>query len=214
MADAANFIESIRQRLLAMAADPPYRFRDTRREDAALFQRARQTFEGYAAAEIDAAEARLAVQFPAVFRAYLLAMGKARGDLFKRSSVASLEELPKFRDRGGRFLAKYSAGPLPDKTVVLLTHQGYSLLYLLAEGGFDGPVFQYVETEPAPEQLARGFAELLDTEVRKMEESHRLAHEQGGYWIKLGPGARGGSWDFPALNSCERPLDHPDNFLD
>jgi hypothetical protein len=211
--EAADLLEGIRQRLLAMAEDPPYRFRNTRREDAEQYQQQSRTFEGYSESEVSRAEERLGVRFPAVFRAFLLRMGKAPGELFGGSDLAPLRKLDSFRARARRFLERHGAGPLPEDAVVILAHQGYTFLFLLANGGFDSPVFQYLEEDPAPKQIAAGFAALLEGELQQLEANHRERHRRGGYWLWLWPGG-GVSEEHPALNSGERPVDHPHEFVD
>jgi hypothetical protein len=90
--------------------------------------------------------------------------------------------------------------------VVVLWHQGYTFTSLLAEGGFDAPPLQWMEDDPEPRQIAPGFAEMVDAELRLMERGRAELRAQGGYYLTLHPD--GGSTEtHPALTSGERPLD-------
>jgi hypothetical protein len=204
--DATAVIEGVKRRLVALAADPPYVFRDTPPELAAAYYRRLTTFEGYSESEVTGTEARLGVRFPAVFRAYLRLMGKSPGDLFRGSYLAGIDEFETLRADALALMAETNPDlTLPPAAVVFLFHQGYSLCYLLGEGGFDGPVFNYVETKLAPRVTASGFAEMVDTELRLMEAVDRASREQGGYYMRLDPEG-GASYEYPALNSGDRPL--------
>lgn len=211
MVDAATFIDGIRQKLLAMAEDPPYRFQGTQREDAARYRQRSTTFNGYPEAEVRRAEEHLGVRFPSVFRAYLLLMGRALGDLFRGSDRTPLEELESAQAAARRLLAEHEeAGPLPSNAVILLFHQGYTFTYLLAAGGYGSPVFQYVEGEQAPKRVAPGFADLLTEKVGLMEEVHHKEHASGGHWVKVWPD--GG---VTQMHGGERrALDGPDEFVE
>jgi SMI1 / KNR4 family (SUKH-1) len=165
------------------------------------------TFVGYPEAEVVAAEARLGVRFPAVFRQYLLEMGKSPGDLFCGSDLAGLAQFEQFRTDALALLAETDpALTLPPEAVVFLFHQGYMFVYLLAVGGFDGPPMQWTETEREPRQVAPTFADIVDAELQLMESNSRAFREQGGYYKTLNLEG-GDSMDFPALSSGERPLD-------
>ena len=57
---------------------------------------------------------------------------------------------------------------LPREAVVLLFHQGYTFVYLLATGAFASPPMQWTE----PRQVAETFAEMVNAELRLMEREH------------------------------------------
>lgn len=207
--DATSIIAGWKQRLTALADIPDYVYRDTphhliEREYGRLTR-----FIGYPEADVSAAETRLGVRFPAVFRQYLLMMGKSPGDLFTGSDLAGLAEFEKFREDAVALMAETNpALTLPLEAVVFLFHQGYTFVYVLAVGGFDGPPVQWTETDCEPRQVAPTFAAMVNAELDLMERNNRAFRESGGYYKTLYPGG-GGSMDFPALNSGERPLDQP-----
>jgi hypothetical protein len=205
--EAASIIAGWKERLTALADSPEYVYRDTPQHLIEQDYRRLTTFVGYPEAEVVAAEGRLSVRFPAVFRMYLLEMGKSPGDLFRGSHLAGLAEFEQFRADALALLANTDlALTLPPEAVVFLFHQGYTFMYLLAVGGFDGPPMQWTETEREPRQVAPTFADMVDAELRLMESNNRVFRERGGYYKTLHPGG-GGSMDFPALNSGECPLD-------
>jgi hypothetical protein len=205
--DAASIIAGWKRRLTTLADSPEYVYRDTPQHLIEQDYRRLTTFVGYPEAEVAAAEARLRVPFPAVFRQYLLEMAKSPGDLYRGSDLAGLAEFEQFRADALALLAETDPDlTLPPETVVFLFHQGYTFVYLLAAGGFDGPPMQWTETERAPRQVAAGFAEMVDAELQLMESNNRAFRERGGYYKTLNPEG-GASMEFPALNSGERPLD-------
>jgi hypothetical protein len=165
------------------------------------------TFVGYTEAEVAAAEAGLGVRFPAVFRAFLTAMARSPGELFRGSELAGIAEFPQFRADALELLAETDPSLcLPPEAVVFLSHQGYTFVYLIADGGFDGPVTQWTETEREPRLVADTFAAMVDDELRLMESNNAAFREQGGYYLTLHPEG-GSSRTHPALSSGERPLD-------
>jgi hypothetical protein len=94
-----------------------------------------------------------------------------------------------------------------------MLHQGYTFSYFQASHGpdFDAPVFQYTECDPAPKQVSPGFAEMLDAQLRLMEENNRREHETGGYFLTVAGGFTRRS--YPALNDGVRPLDSEDELI-
>jgi hypothetical protein len=192
---------------VVLAEKPPYVFRDTPWHLVDAHERRLKTFTGFPQAEAAAAEARLGVRFPAVFREYLLQMGRSPGDLFRGSHLAGVEEFEGLRAGAERLLRKTDPSlSLPSEAVVFLSHPGYTFVYVLAVGGFDGPPMQWTEGEREPSPVAATFAEMVDAELRLMEENDRKARERGGYWLTLYPGG-GAAESHPALASGERPLD-------
>lgn len=207
--DADTLIEDVKRRLLALADDPPFRFKQTSRTAAQWYMRQMTTFEGCSQAEITTVEASLGVQFTDVFRAYLRHMGKARGQLFCGSDIAQPFQFVEFRQFAQELMHETSQSlVLPLNAVVFLTHQGYQFTFIQSHGGFDSPVLNYMETESTPKQIADSFAAFLDAELRSMEENHRKSHETGGHYITV-RGDGGTSFLFPALTSGDRATNRP-----
>jgi hypothetical protein len=205
--DAASIIAGWKQRLTVLADSPEYVYRDTPQNLIEQDYRRLTTFVGYPEVEVAAAEARLGIRFPVVFRQYVLDMARSPGDLFRGSDLAGLVQFEQFRAEALALLAETDpALTLPPEAVVFLFHQGYTFAYLLAVGGFDGPPMQWTETEREPRQVAPTFADMVDAELRLMESNNRASRERGGYYKTLNPGG-GESMEFPALSSGERPLD-------
>jgi hypothetical protein len=205
--DVDAVIEDVKRRLLALADNPPFRFKQTSRTAAQWYMRRMTTFEGCPEAEIAAVEASLGVQFTEVFRAYLRHMGKARGHLFCGSDIAQPSRFEEFRQFGQELMHETSQSlELPVDAVVFLTHQGYQFTFVQPRGGFDCSVLIY--TEIAPKQIAESFASFLDAELRLMEENHRKSHETGGHYITV-RGDGGTSFLFPALASGDRATSKP-----
>jgi len=139
--DANAVVEDAKRRLLALAGDPPFRFKETSRTAAQSYMRGMTTFEGCLPSEIAAAESSLGVQFTAVFRAYLRHMGKAPGHLFCGSDVAQPSRFEEFRRFGQELMHETGQSlELPADAVVFLTHQGYQFTFIQPHGGFDSPV--------------------------------------------------------------------------
>jgi hypothetical protein len=207
--DAASLVAGWKRRLIALADTPEYVYRNTPQHLIEQNYRRLTTFVGYSEAEVAAAEAQLGVQFPTVFRQYLLEMAKSPGDLFGGGDLAGLAELEQFRAAALDLMAETDpALILPPEAVVFLFHQGYTFLYVLACGGFDGPPMQWIEAESEPRPVAPAFADMVDAELQLMERNSRAFRERGGYYKTLYPGG-GSSMRFPALDSGERPLDQP-----
>jgi hypothetical protein len=205
--DATSIIADWKRRLVAMAEDPPYVFRDTPRELIEQHQRRLTSFVGYSEAEVAALEDQLGVRLPALFRAYLLEMGKSRGDLFRGSDVAGIRDFERFRAEALALMAETDPGlTLPRDAIVLLFNQGYMFVYLRAAGGFDCPVLHYMEAEREPRELAATLADMVDAELRQAESHQAMARAQGGYYLTLHPDG-GATECHPALSSGDRPLD-------
>jgi len=207
--DADAIIADARRRLIAMADDPPYRFKATPRGVAEAYRRRLKTFAGYPEAEIARAEARLGVRFPAVYRAFLRELGRDSGDLFVGSYLAGVGDLDDYREEAAELMGEASpALALPAGAVVFLSHQGYSHAYFIAAGGLDAPVWQYGEGEAGPVVIAAGFAEFLAAELGLMEANDRKSRELGGYYLTVYEGG-GTAREYPSLNSGSRPRDDP-----
>lgn len=206
--DATSLIGGWKRRLTAVADDPPDVFRDTPGHLIDQHRRRLTTFAGYSELEVADAECRLRIQFPQVFRAFLLEMAKAPGDLFCGSDLAGITEYKKFRADALELLAVADpALNLPPEAVVFLFHQGYQFVYILAKGGFDTPAMLWSEMAPEPMVVAATFAELVEGELQLMKSNAARAREMGGYYLTLHPGG-GATQTHPAVSSGDRPLDH------
>ncbi|NLE58521.1 MAG: SMI1/KNR4 family protein [Planctomycetes bacterium] len=206
--DPAGIIAGWKQRLINLADHPGYVYVSTPRRLIKQEYRRLTTFVGYPESEVAAAESRLGVRFPAVFRQYLLEMGQSPGELFDGSETAGPAGFDQLRADALELMAETDpALTLPPEAIVFLFHQGYMFLYLLAASGFDGPVMSWTETEREPRQVAAGFAEMVDADLRLMEDNNRQDHEDGGYYQILGTDG-GGTQVHPPLARAERPLDY------
>lgn len=207
MYNPSSIITEWQRRLVAMAENPPYVFRDTPQQLVDEHQRQLTTFVGYLDAEIAAFEERRGVRLPTVFRTWLLEMGRACGDLFCGSDLAGPATFDQFRANAIELLALTDPSlRLPDEAVVYQFHQGYTFLYVLGIGGFEGPVLQWMEGEHEPQEFAPTFATVVEAELSLMEENDAAFRERGGYYKTLHPDG-GGSEEYPAANSGDRPLD-------
>lgn len=205
--DVRGIVAIWKQRLTTLAANPDYVFRDTPLYLIEHHHQRLTTFVGYPESTVNAAEAQLGVRFPSVFRQFLLEMAKSPGDLFRGSDLAGLAEFEQFRANALKLLSETDPSlTLPPEAVVFLFHQGYTFVYLLASGGFDGPPMHWTETEREPKQSAATFADMVDAELQLMESNNRSSRERGGYYLTLHPDG-GASRSYPALASGERPLD-------
>lgn len=204
--DAGTIVAGWKQRLITLAENPEYVFRDTPKHLIERHQRRLTTFVGYPEEKVAETEMRLGVRFPTVFRQYLLEMAAARGSLFEGSDVAGIDEFEQFRAKGLELLAETdSALSLPPEAVVFLLHQGYLFVYLHAAGGFDCAPMQWTAIEREPQQVAATFAEMVDAELRLMESNNRALRKSGGHYLTV---CSDGSTKrvFPARASGERPL--------
>ena len=95
--DVTSIIAGWKQRLTALADNPGYVFLDTPQHLIDQEHQQLTTFVGYPEAEVATAEASLGVRFPAVFRQFLLEMGKSPGDLFRGSQLARITGFDQFR---------------------------------------------------------------------------------------------------------------------
>jgi len=212
--DATALIADWKRRLVAMATNPPYVFKDTPQHLADRHLRELTTFAGYSEAAVAEVERGLHVRFPTVFRAYLLTMAKSPGALFGGSALVVIPDagpahsgVEGLHAEATRLLKETDLDlALPANAVVYLLHQGYTFLYFVAAGGVDGPQMQWTEGERQPNECAPTFAALVDAELRSQETTHREWHERGGYYRTLYE-TGGGKATYPSLNSGDRPLD-------
>jgi hypothetical protein len=212
--DNVSAILDIQKRLIAMVDNPPYRFKKTSRQAAEAYQRKLKIFEGYSEHEVAEAEQKHKTRFPKDFRDYLLIMGKRQGDLFRGSDVAGIDDFEKYFSDALELIEEAKTDfLLPDNAVVFLFHQGYTFLYLIADGGISSQIFQYVDVEGhrKPTKVADSFLAMVDSEVQAMESLHSEQHLHGGYYHILQGNGR--KMEFPARSSGIRPLDGPDEFI-
>lgn len=213
-ARALAIVDETVARQRAVVADRSFRFRATHRADAEAYLASLTTFRGCSLEEIAAREVRLGGRFPLVYRSYLRRCGHDPAGLFVGSDVgfARHDDLRAgaewLLDRGGL------TGALPDNADVFVMHQGYSFLYVLADGGFDGPVFGYVEGEEAIEEMFASFEALLDAEVSLIEDNNRASADNGGTWLTVRPDGSKTEMFYPSLLSGERPIEFDDDYLD
>lgn len=207
-------IAAVVGRLRATVDNRTFRFQNTRRADADAYLAQLTTFEGCTDAEIAAREEQLGGTFPLVYRSFLRRCGRKSGELFVGSDIGfdRHEEM----GRGAEWLmAEWGLdGGLPAKADVFLTHQGYSFLFVRAEGGYDAPAYSYVEGEPGIERAYETFADLLDSHVALIEENHAAARSHGGTWLTIRPDGGTSETYYPAYVTGERPIELGDRFLD
>jgi hypothetical protein len=204
--DPHSIVAEWKRRLVEMANHPPYVFRDTPEDLIDRHRRNLTTFEGYSLKEVAEAEERLDVRFPTVFRTYLLEMGKHRGELFRGSDLAGPAAFDIFRADALALMAETDPTlSLPPDAIVFLFHQGYTFVYLSATGGFDGPPMQWTEGTRETKQIASTFADMVDAELRGMEDLEHAQRASGGYYLTLRPDGRSTAVH-PARNSREGPF--------
>ena len=119
--------------------------------------------------EISEVEADQATPLPGVYREFLKTMGKGAGRLLVGSD-AFYPSILGLKDAARELLAE-SGDPfeLEESDVVVLMHQGYTFLFLRGIGE-DPPVFQWVEGDPEPKQIASTLPELLSSELTLARE--------------------------------------------
>jgi hypothetical protein len=197
---------------VALAKDPPFRFVDNTAAEVAEYLRNITTFVGFGEAEVAAVETRVGRRFPAMFREFLLRMGRRHGDLFCGSDVATLDQLDEFKAEARSLMAGAGVdAAVLEQAIVFFIHQGYSFLFFVADGGDDAPVWAYVEGRSEPTIAADSFAAVMDGYLRAMEANHVSARERGGYYATVADG-RVVREVHPALASGDRPLDRPQRF--
>ena len=211
---ANKIIRDVIDRLRRLAENRPFRFRDTSRWEATAYLADMQRCVGLLGGYINTLE-KMNARFPRVFRAYLREMGRERAGLFEGSDADPFR-MREYKQLALDLLKRDGVKEqiLGRNHVVFMFHQGYAFLYF--EGGdrerFDSPVYQYTEGQAAPKKVAEGFAELLDAELKLMEENARLQRESGGYFISLAGGFR--RTIYPARGEGPSPLETEDQFVD
>ena len=210
---ASKIIDDVVNRLAALERDRTYRFRATRRADAERYLARSGAIVGCSDDEVSAREAVLGGRYPDVFRTYLLTLGRRSGRLFQGSDIGFDRHNELGRSAAELLAAEVAEEALPIDAEVFLVHQGYSFMYVRAVGGFDSPVYRFVEGQDTVKVESDSFAGLLETELARMEANDRASRDAGGTWIRVSPDGSI-TQTFPARASGERPLDHPDDYLD
>lgn len=212
MNKTSSIVEKVVSQLVALIQKRPFRFKGTKRADAARYLKQLTIFEGLSEEETAALETALRVNFPVVFRSYLQRLGKARGNLFKGSEVDP-QKFKEYRQWAEALLQENDVPSfLTDTTVVFLFHQGYRFTYFEAAGMFDAPVYNYTEGNVGPQKIAETFSEFLDAEIQRMEHLNQTLYLNGGYVLTVN--RQGIKQTFPTRSSPIRPLDSEDRFID
>lgn len=211
MPHAEAILTRVQDCLVRLAADRPFRFQDTTRADAQEYLGRLQHVEGYDELEIARAEQRAGGPFPGLYRAFLKRMGKQSAAVFAGSVLRDLDDWQEDEDHLAEILQE-TGMILPADTYVIMTHQGYCLYFTALTEAEDAPVWYYNEGWSEPQLVAPSFEAFLNDELVALEKNHADAHEQGGTYLTIGEGYVSSS--APALSSGERPLDHPDVYLD
>lgn len=205
---ATERITLVKKRISELFENPPFRFKNTKPEPAAEYMKKFIDFEGYSAKEIEQAEARWKLIFPESFRAYLLQMGKKRGQLFQGSDVAGLDQFPTYRKTAQRILGRSTI--LDPNAIVFLSHQGYQCIFLQPNGDSDCPVFLASESGEI-KKVSESFLDFLEKEVNEMEHLHKDLLASGGYYVTVV--AKGNrlhvNQQYPSRLSGDRPCDSP-----
>ncbi|QSI33880.1 hypothetical protein GNX71_31665 [Variovorax sp. RKNM96] len=205
--EAEAIVADWKRRLVAMAENPPYVFSRTPQNLIEEYQSNQMDFIGFTEAEILKAELLLRGRFPAVFREYLLQMGRSPGRLFRGSELANLVELEEFRVSAEELIRETDTSlALPPSAAVFLFHQGCCFTYVLADGSFDSSPMQWIEQDREPTSVAATFADMVSAELQLMEENDLSSHKSGGYWLTVYPGGATHE-QHPARASGVRPLD-------
>lgn len=213
-ARAELFVAGIGERLVRLAELRPFRFVRTRRVEAEFYLRRLTGFEGYEDGDINWAEQSIDGYLPHVFRAFLRRFGFARGALFEGGMADDAGELLAFRPAAEEVLRRCGLTSFLDgNSLVFMLQQGHAFRYFQAENDivYDAPVLQYTRCDPAPRQIAPGFAELLAAELDLMEEANRLEREAGGYLLTVEHGFARRT--YPAPSDAPRPVDAEDDLI-
>lgn len=125
--------------------------------------------------EIRDLEQQLNVSLPAAFKAFLLVAGKYFEPFVGSQYVlghdgGNLEIAPAEVQRHGERIFRRDGLRLPTNACVFFAHHGTATRYLFLDGGDDPAVFEYVEHQPPPRQLANNFSVFLVDEVRLLQE--------------------------------------------
>ncbi len=215
MADPDAFLGEVHSRLLRVLEVPPFRFRETRRSDAAMYLRRCREFVGFSEAQIAAVERSLGVELPRMYRAFLTHMGvRCGGDLFCNLQRPVPGEERAYIARAKKILrGSGSELNLPASSVVVYLRDECVFGFIVANGGEDSSVLAFDEDRAEFYEEAPSFYELLSHSVSSIEEAHRRALEAGGWFLTISKhwGIR---QEHPARASGIRPVDCADELID
>jgi hypothetical protein len=204
--DAEGIVAGWKQRLLALAENQGLDYRDTPQELIDREHARLTTFAGYPEADVAAAEERLGVRFPAVFRQYLLELAKSSGELFHRSDLAHPAQFERFRFDALALLSAPDPA-LPREAVVFRFHQHRWFTYVLATGAFDSPTVQWDALLHEATHVATGFAAAVDAHLQDVERRNRERQERGDDIRTMRSASAQSTTAVPAPVRGERPPD-------
>lgn len=96
------------------------------------------------AAEVEQLEQQYEIKFPAVYKQFLLTMGKSAGR-FMLGSSCFFDELPFLEEGAKELLQENNFKELPPNAFVFWMHQGYQFAFFMPNEGDNPPVYYYHE---------------------------------------------------------------------
>jgi hypothetical protein len=124
-----------------------------------------QSIEGCLAAEVDRIEAIHGGSLPAIYRQFLLPMGRSAGK-FLAGSDYLYGKLSGLRSSAEGLLRECNASFMLDRSdFVFLVHQGYTFLFFDSRRPDDLPIFLFEEGDAKSKQVFDHFSEWLLTRV-------------------------------------------------
>jgi hypothetical protein len=209
--DAQAIMETVKVRLISLAENRPFRFINTRKGDALHYLKTMTSYEGLNEQEITHLESTLKINFPTVFKQYLLNFGKSKGHLF-RGSDFNPQEFSEYKIWLEEILAENNISSfLTDETIVFISHQGCSFNFFIAEDMFDTPIYSYSEGDDKPNRTSESFATFLDAHLEAVGKINQQLIGGGGHFLQVLNSGRT-MITSPARNSGIRPLDMDDQF--
>ncbi len=211
---ALRYFEEVKQRIIFLRNNRPFRFLNTSRRNAARWLDEMTWFEGFSENEVAQLESTLKVKFPIFFKLFLGEFGKSLHTFipFRGLDVGSGDYLSRYQEAQDLLEECEVASFLTPDTVVFWFRQGYSFNYFIAKEVFDVPILQYVECDETPREVFGSFAEFLEAHLRYAEEGYQQSIEGGGHFLTVSD--VGYSISRPAKNRNQRPLDFEDRFID
>lgn len=94
--------------------------------------------------EVTDLEKKFDVIFPAVYRVFLLSMGRGAGEYMLGSSCF-YKDLFNIQEGAQELMVENHLPELPEKAFVFWMHQGYMFAYFIADGTPDPKVYFYTE---------------------------------------------------------------------
>ncbi|MBE7529114.1 MAG: SMI1/KNR4 family protein [Ardenticatenaceae bacterium] len=116
--------------------------------------------------EIESLHRSLGSELPKAYQEFLLLMGHGAGPILS-GTHCFYEDLSEIQSRAAELLKENNSSfSLPDKSFVLLMHQGYYFLFFLIDGNDDPPLFSYSEGQQDNFVLSfNSFSEFLNAEI-------------------------------------------------